>query len=116
MLRKLALTFVALVAAIAAFAAGPGAAQAGPPIGYRPYQQPTFIPPYVGSWGFGWNSGYGMGNGFGQGHRHSHRHFDVLVRHRYHWDVYRTYRDYDDAQRAAFHLRRQGYQVRIDRN
>jgi hypothetical protein len=37
--------------------------------------------------------------------RHDHDHdrgrFRVLVRHRLHWDVHGTYRDRDDAQRAA---------------
>jgi hypothetical protein len=48
-------------------------------------------------------------------HRHDHRdRYEVLYRHRDHWDVYRTFHDRDDAQRAAWQLRRQGYPVRIE--
>jgi predicted aminopeptidase len=41
--------------------------------------------------------------------------FEVLVRHRNHWDVYRTYHDRDDARRAARKLRFQGYDVKVRR-
>lgn len=41
--------------------------------------------------------------------------FRVLVRHRGHWDVSGTYRDRDDAQRAARRLERQGFDTRIER-
>ena len=59
-------------------------------------------------------------HGPGYGHGHSHRYdrrvrFEVEVRHRDHWDHYATFRDRDDAERAARQLRRQGYIVRIDR-
>lgn len=51
--------------------------------------------------------------------RHDHDHdrgrFRVLVRHRLHWDVHGTYRDRDDAQRAARRLERQGFDARIER-
>lgn len=40
--------------------------------------------------------------------------YEVLVRHRGHWDVYDTYRDFDDARRAAWRLQRQGEDVRIE--
>ncbi|MGL4554814.1 MAG: hypothetical protein ACRC33_26915 [Gemmataceae bacterium] len=40
--------------------------------------------------------------------------YEVLIRHRGHWDLYRTYRDRDDARQAARFLRMQGYEVRID--
>jgi hypothetical protein len=41
--------------------------------------------------------------------------FEVLVRHRGHWDKYGTYRDRDDARRAARQLRQRGYDVKIER-
>ena len=41
--------------------------------------------------------------------------FQVLVRHRLHWDVHGTYRNRDDAQRAAHRLERQGFDTRIER-
>jgi hypothetical protein len=41
--------------------------------------------------------------------------FQVLVRHRGHWDVQGTYRDRDDAERVARRLERQGYDARIQR-
>jgi hypothetical protein len=41
--------------------------------------------------------------------------FEVLVRHRNHWDVYGAYRDRDDARRAARKLRFQGYEVKVRR-
>lgn len=50
------------------------------------------------------------------GHDRDHRgRFQVLVRHRGHWDVHATYRDRDDAQRAARRLERQGYDARVER-
>jgi hypothetical protein len=49
------------------------------------------------------------------GYHRDHRvRYEVLYRHRDHWDVYRTFHDRDDAQRAAWQLRRQGYPVRIE--
>ena len=51
--------------------------------------------------------------------RHDHDHhrgrFQVLVRHRGHWDVHATYRDRDDAYRAARRLERQGFDARVER-
>jgi hypothetical protein len=41
--------------------------------------------------------------------------FQVLVRHRGHWDVHATYRDRDDAQRAARRLERRGFDARVER-
>jgi len=40
--------------------------------------------------------------------------YEVLVRHRGHWDSVGTYRDREDAQRAAWRLQRQGEFVRIE--
>lgn len=48
-------------------------------------------------------------------HDHDRGRFRVLVRHRLHWDVHGTYRDRDDAQRAARRLERQGFDARIER-
>jgi hypothetical protein len=48
-------------------------------------------------------------------HDHDRGQFQVLVRHRLHWDVHGTYRDRDDAQRAAHRLERQGFDTRIER-
>jgi outer membrane biogenesis lipoprotein LolB len=47
-------------------------------------------------------------------HNHWGR-YEVLVRHRGHWDVHGTYRDRDDAQRVARRLEHRGYDVRIQR-
>ena len=47
--------------------------------------------------------------------RHGHVHFEVLVRHRNHWDSYGTYHSRFEAERAAQRLRWQGYTVRIER-
>lgn len=47
-------------------------------------------------------------------HRHGGR-FQVLVRHRGHWDTHGTYRDWDDARRVAHRLERQGFDTRIER-
>ena len=44
-----------------------------------------------------------------------HVHFEVLVRHRNHWDSYGTYHSRYAAERAAERLRWQGYIVRIER-
>ena len=41
--------------------------------------------------------------------------FQVLVRHRGHWDVHGTYRDRDDAYRAARQLERRGVDARVER-
>ncbi len=48
-------------------------------------------------------------------HERDNRHsYEVLYRHRNHWDSYGMFRDRDDAERAARRLRHQGYQVRIE--
>ena len=52
---------------------------------------------------------------FVRDHDHGHGRFQVLVRHRLHWDVHGTYRDRDDAIRVARRLERQGYDTRIER-
>lgn len=41
--------------------------------------------------------------------------YEVLVRHRGHWDRYGTYRDRADARQAARQLRLRGLAVRIER-
>lgn len=51
----------------------------------------------------------------GHGRPNVNGRFEVLVRHRGHWDEYGTYRDRDDARRVARQLRRQGYEVKIER-
>ncbi|HJZ58036.1 MAG TPA: hypothetical protein VKE74_24050 [Gemmataceae bacterium] len=40
--------------------------------------------------------------------------YEVLIRHRGHWDTYGTYRDRDDARRVERVLERQGYDTRIE--
>jgi hypothetical protein len=57
--------------------------------------------------------------------RHDHDHdkdrghgrgvYKVLVRHRGHWDEYRTVRDRDDAYRLERQLERRGYDARVER-
>lgn len=47
-------------------------------------------------------------------HRHGHVHFEVLYRHRLHWDSYGTYHTRFAAEQAAERLRCQGYLVRIE--
>ncbi len=48
--------------------------------------------------------------------RHDRHHrFDVIYLHCGHWENYGTYRDRDDAERAAHQLRHRGYDVRIER-
>jgi hypothetical protein len=48
-------------------------------------------------------------------HRRHHVHYEVLVRHRGHWDSHGTYHSYEDARRAARRLRDRGFDVRIER-
>jgi hypothetical protein len=51
-------------------------------------------------------------------HRHGHRHrdrYEVVYRHGRHWDVYRTFNDRGDAERAARRLERRGYDARVRR-
>jgi len=55
-----------------------------------------------------------LGHNQGRGHRNAR--FEVLVRHGNHWDSHGAYRDRDDAERVAHHLRHRGFQVRIDRD
>src|SRR5262245_42795902 len=47
-------------------------------------------------------------------HRRHHVHYEVLIRHRGHWDVYATYHNFEDAQRAAWRLRDRGFDVRVE--
>lgn len=46
---------------------------------------------------------------------HSHNRFEVLIRHRNHWDLYASFRERDDARRTARMLRQRGYEVQIRR-
>ena len=48
-------------------------------------------------------------------HSHGYVRFEVLYRHGGHWDCFGTYHDRNDAERAAWSLRRQGHDVRIER-
>jgi hypothetical protein len=43
-----------------------------------------------------------------------HRVYEVLYRRHHEWHVYGSYRDHEDAERAAHHLRREGHEVRIE--
>ncbi len=44
---------------------------------------------------------------------HLQRRFEVVYRCGGHWDVYGSFRDRDDAQRAAHRLEHRGYDVRV---
>lgn len=44
-----------------------------------------------------------------------HARFEVLVRHRNHWDRHGTYCDRADARQAARFLRARGFEVRVRR-
>lgn len=54
-----------------------------------------------------------------QGHGHHHDHdrtrYQVFVRHYGHWDLYRSFRDRDDAYRAAWQLERRGIDAKVER-
>jgi hypothetical protein len=52
--------------------------------------------------------------GHARGHNDHRARFEVLVLHGRHWDSQGKYRDRDDAERAARHLRQRGFKVRID--
>ncbi|MBA4186434.1 MAG: hypothetical protein C0467_00300 [Planctomycetaceae bacterium] len=97
MIRKLILSFVLATGAVTGLALTPAAANAAPPV-----------------------VGYGFGYGYGPNRDHDHDHdrrgvrYEVLVRHRGHWDVYGTYRDRDDARRVAWFLERTGRDARIE--
>ena len=54
---------------------------------------------------------------FGPHYRHERdcERYEVLVRHRGHWDVYETFRDRDDARHAAWRLRHRGIEVEVRR-
>lgn len=47
--------------------------------------------------------------------RHDHADYRVFIRQFGHWRVYRTYDHREDAQRAARHLERRGYVVKVER-
>lgn len=85
MIRKLILTAVLATGAVAGVTATANTADAAPPIGHD------------------------------HDHDRDRGRFQVLVRHRGHWDVHGTYRDRDDAERAARRLERQGLDTRIER-
>jgi hypothetical protein len=88
MLRNILLSAVLAITALTSFSASAGTASADPP-----------------------RQNQGRDHRNDRDRRHS---FEVLYQHRNHWDSYGTYRDRDDAERAAWRLRRQGYQVRIE--
>lgn len=49
---------------------------------------------------------------------HDHRdqvRYQVFVRHHGHWDLVRTFRDRDDAYRAAWALERRGFDAKVER-
>ena len=48
-------------------------------------------------------------------HPDFHGRYAVFYRHGPHWERYATYRDRDDAQRAARLLRHQGYLAKVER-
>jgi hypothetical protein len=92
MIRKMILSAVIATAAVTGTTLTPSAANAAPPVGHD------------------------------RDHDRDHDHdrdrnrvrFEVLVRHRGHWDSVGTYRDRDDARRVAWRLERQGYDTRIE--
>lgn len=89
MIRKLLLSAVLAAGAVAAT---PAAVEAAPPVG----------------------RGHDRDRDRDREHdRHGVR-YEVLVRHRGHWDTYGTYRDRYDARRAAWMLERRGYDARIE--
>lgn len=50
------------------------------------------------------------------GHRdHDQVRYQVFVRHHGHWDLVRTFRDRDDAYRAAWALERRGFDAKVER-
>jgi hypothetical protein len=53
-------------------------------------------------------------------HRNRHDHdrvsYQVFVRHFGHWDLYRTFRDRDDAYRVARQLERRGLDAKVERS
>ncbi len=90
MIRKLFLSALVAITAVSGLSITPLAADANPPMHRH--------------------------DSFDRRDRRGHMHFEVLYRHRNHWDSYGTYHDRDDAERAAHRLRRQGFEVRIERD
>lgn len=101
MFRKLALTGLTVLGLALPFGltntanAAPPIVYQAPVLTYRPpvvYPAPvvTYRPPYY------------------------FRTYEVLYRHHHHWHNYGTYRDRYDAERAARHLRWNGYDVRVE--
>jgi hypothetical protein len=105
MFRTIITSGVLAAGSLAGLTLTPSSAEAHPPAVIpvsRPVFVPSYYPPsYYPPVGHDW-------------HRHRAR-FDVLVRHRGHWDLYDTVRDWDDARRLAHRLRHQGYDVDIRR-
>jgi hypothetical protein len=99
MIRTILTSGVLAAGALAGLTVTPSSASAHPPAvapAYTPVVRPGYHPPV--------------------GHDGHHRvRFQVLVRHRGHWDVVRTFRDRDDARRLAHRLRHQGYDVDVRR-
>ena len=102
MLRKLFLTAALAAAALTGVAITPSTAEAQPPT----------------QRGHGDNDYNRGGNDWRHDRRDDWRRdryrFEVLVRHGDHWHSRGKYRDRDDAQRAAWRLRQQGFRVKID--
>lgn len=88
MIRKLLLSAVIATGAVAGLAATPAAADAAPPGGHDRDRD--------------------------RDHDRRGVRYEVLIRHRGHWDHYGTYRDRDDARRVAWRLERLGHDVRIE--
>ena len=99
MFRRIITSGVLAAGSLAGLTLTPSSAEAHPPAVIpvsRTVIVPTYYPPV--------------------GHDRHHRdRFEVLVRHRGHWDMYDTVRDRDDARRLAHRLRHQGYDVDIRR-
>jgi len=99
MIRTIITSGVLAAGAWAGLALTPSSAEAHPPA-VAPICPPDVIPAHYPP----------------VGHDGHHRaRFEVLVRHRGHWDVVETTRDWDDAQRAAHRLRHEGHDVEVRR-
>lgn len=90
MTRKLILSAVLAAGAVAGVTMTPTAVEAAPPIGHDHDRDRD------------------------RDHDRHRVRYEVLVRHRGHWDTYGTYRDRDDARRVAWMLERRGRDARIE--
>ena len=99
MIRTIITSGVLAAGALAGLTVTPGSADAHAPAvapAYTPVVRPGYHPPVGHDW-------------------HHRVRYQVLVRHRGHWDVVDTFRDRDDARRLARHLRHQGHEVDVRR-